>query len=163
MLVGTVEWKERPLGQVAGSGCVDHLADRGSGQSLINVRTNEEGWTAKVARTGHPAATQRAALAARGVLPVAALAGVPAGREVAVAGHLVILQRPPTAKVVAFVTIEDETGLGNLVLSPAVERRCRGALHAAPLLVATGRIQRQGRVVSVQVTGVEPWHPGAVG
>ena len=97
------------------------------------------------------------------MLPVAALAGVPAGREVAVAGQLVILQRPPTAKGVAFVTIEDETGLGNLVLSPAVERRCRGALHAAPLLVATGRIQRQGRVVSVQVTGVEPWHPGAVG
>jgi hypothetical protein len=56
-----------------------------------------------------------------------------------------------------FVALEDETGLGNLVFSPAAARRCRAALHAAPLLLATGPVQRRGSVVSVQVADVEPW------
>ena len=61
----------------------------------------------------------------------------------------------------AFATIEDETGLGNLVLSPAVDRRCRAALHAAPLVLATGRVQRKETVVSLHVTDVAPLWPEA--
>ncbi len=72
---------------------------------------------------------------------------------------ITILQRPPTANGVAFVTLEDETGLGNLILSPEVDRRCRAALHAAPVLLAKGRVQRRGQVVNVQVSSVEPWCP----
>jgi error-prone DNA polymerase len=79
-------------------------------------------------------------------------ADVPAGRRV-------ILQRPPTTHGVAFVTIEDEHALGNLVFSPAASRRCREALHAAPLLLTTGWVQRKGSVVNVQATSVEPWWP----
>ncbi len=52
------------------------------------------------------------------------------------------------------VTLEDETGLGNLVLSPAVDARYRAALHAGPLVVATGRVQRRAGVVNVQVATV---------
>ena len=122
-----------------------------------------EAWATGLPPGGHLAATQRVALAARGIVPVAALAGVPAGREVAVAGRLVILQRPPTARGVTFATIEDETGPGNLVLSPQIDRRGRAALHAARPLVATGRVQRRGAVINVQVAGVAPWRPGAAG
>lgn len=72
-------------------------------------------------------------------------------------GWLAVLQRPPTAHGVTFVTLEDETGLGNLVLAPTVDRASRAALHAAPLVVATGRVQRRGPVVNFQVASVEAW------
>ena len=101
-----------------------------------------EAWATSLPVGGHLMAPQRAALDARRVLPGAALATVAAGREVAIAGRLVILQRPLTARGVAFATIEDETGLGNLVL-------------------ATGRVQRKETVVSPQVTGVAPLWPEA--
>ena len=114
-------------------------------------------WATGIPLSGHPVALHRPALTARGVLPLDELGAQPPGLAVTVAGRLVILQRPPTAKGVAFATIEDETGLGNLVLSPAVDRRCRAALHAAPLLLVRGRAQRRGDVVSVQVAEVEPW------
>jgi error-prone DNA polymerase len=110
-----------------------------------------EGWATGVALGDHPLAAHRADLTARGILPLAALADAPTGATVTVAGQLVILQRPPTAQGVAFVTLEDETGLGNLVLSPEIDRRDRAALHAGPLVVATGRVQRRAGVVNVQV------------
>ncbi len=115
-----------------------------------------EGWAMGVPLGDHPVAAHRITLTARGILPLAALADAPTGATVTVAGQFVILQRPPTAKGVAFVTLEDETGLGNLVLSPAVDARYRAALHAAPLVVATGRVQRRAAVVNVQVATVAP-------
>lgn len=122
-------------------------------------RVAGETWATGIPLSAHPVATQRSALEARGVLPLAALADASAGRAVTVAGRLVVLQRPPTAHGVTFVTLEDETGLGNLVLSPAVDRRCRAALHATAVLVAAGTVQRRGLTVNVQVTGVMPWQP----
>ncbi len=116
-----------------------------------------ETWATELPLTSRPVALHRAALDAHGVLPLAALAEAPPGREVTVAGRLSILQRPPTAKGVTFVTLEDETGLGNLILSPEVDRRCRVTLHAAPVLLARGRVQRRGTVVNIQVTAVEAW------
>ncbi len=116
-----------------------------------------EGWATGLPLTGHVAAGQRPALAARGILPLSALADLPEGATVIVAGRLAVLQRPPTAKGVAFVTLEDETGLGNLVLSPAVDVQYRAALHAGPLVVATGRVQRRAGVVNLQVASIEAW------
>jgi len=116
-----------------------------------------EGWATGVTLGDHPVVAHRATLMARGVLTLAALADAPTGATVTVAGRLVILQRPPTAKGVAFVPLEDESGLGNLVLSPEVDRRDRAALHAGPLVVATGRVQRRAGVVNVQAATIEAW------
>jgi len=110
-----------------------------------------EGWATGVTLGDHPVAAQRATLTTRGILALASLADAPTGATVTVAGQLVILQRPPTAKGVAFVTLEDETGLGNLVLSATVDHQYRAELHAEPLIVATGRLQRRSGVVNVQV------------
>ena len=120
-------------------------------------RAAGERWATGLPVGLHPVATQRAALAARGVLPVAALADTPEGATVVVAGMVAVMQAPPTAKGVMFITLEDETGLGNLVLAPVTVRRCRAALHAAPVVLATGRVQRRGATVNVQVTEVAPW------
>ena len=122
-------------------------------------RLASEGWATGLPLGGHVMATQRAALDGLGVLPLAALAGVPAGRRVTVAGRVVIRQQPPTARGAVFVTLEDEGALANLTFSPAAYRRCRERLHAAPLLLATGQVQRRGRAVNLQVAEVEPWWP----
>ena len=122
-------------------------------------RLASEAWATGLPLTAPLVATQRRRLDTCGVLPLAALAEVPAGQEVTVAGQLTILQRPPTARGMAFVTIEDETGLGNLVLTPDVDRRCRAALHAAPLLVVNGQVQRRGAVVHLHVMDVTPLWP----
>jgi hypothetical protein len=58
-------------------------------------------------------------------------------------------------------TLEDETGLGNAVLTPEVLRRYRAALHTAPIVLVTGPVRRKGPVVSIQVVTVEPWWPDA--
>jgi hypothetical protein len=57
------------------------------------------------------------------------------------------------------VTLEDEGALANLTFSPAAYRRCRQRLHAAPLLLATGKVERKGSAVNLQVAEVEPWWP----
>jgi len=114
-----------------------------------------ESWATGITLGAHPVAAHRTALTARGVRALAALAAAPTGATVTVAGQLVILQRPPTAKGVAFVTLEDETGLGNLVLSPEVDLASRMALHAGPLVIATGRVQRRSGVVNMHVAHVE--------
>lgn len=122
-------------------------------------RVRSEAWATGLPVSQHVVATQRPALAARGILPLAELMSVADGTTVTVGGRLTLLQRPPTAKGVAFVSLEDETGLGNLVFSPGAFARWRVALHMAPLVIATGVVQRRGSVVNVQVNEVEPWWP----
>ncbi|HET8626408.1 MAG TPA: DNA polymerase III subunit alpha, partial [Thermomicrobiales bacterium] len=120
-------------------------------------RLDGELWATGIPLSGHPLALARPALAARGVTPLAALAATPPGREVTVAGLLVILQRPPTAHGVAFATLEDEGQLGNLVLAREVYERCRAALTARPIVLATGRVRRRGPVVDLAVGDARPW------
>jgi error-prone DNA polymerase len=85
------------------------------------------------------------------MLSSAELAGRRAGDVVRVAGWAVVRQRPPTARGVLFVTLEDEEGLINLIVPPDVYERHRAALRDAPLLWAEGRLQREGHAVSVLV------------
>ncbi|MBY0308264.1 MAG: hypothetical protein K2Q09_05940, partial [Phycisphaerales bacterium] len=74
----------------------------------------------------------------------------PDGDRARIAGVVLVRQRPGTAKDVTFMTIEDETGAANLVVWSRVYKRYRA--HArATMLIATGRIQRQGEVVHLVV------------
>jgi len=120
-------------------------------------RAAGEGWATGVPLGTHPVATQRAALTARGVVPIAALGDLPAGRVATIAGRIAVLQQPPTAKGVVFLSLEDETGLGNAVLSPAIAKQFRAALHAGPIVLVIGPVRRKGEVTSIQVTDVAPW------
>lgn len=78
-----------------------------------------------------------------------------------VAGEVVVWQSPPTAKGFVFVTLEDGAGMVNLVLPPKVVA-CHRSLLDAPLLVAEGVVQREGRVVSVRVVRVWPVGAGSL-
>jgi error-prone DNA polymerase len=97
----------------------------------------------------HPMALLRAELAADGYLPCAELIAAADGRPVAVAGLIITRQRPGSAKGVVFVTLEDETGVANLVVWPDVFERYRRPAISASLLGVRGRLQREGLVIHV--------------
>ena len=72
-----------------------------------------------------------------------------AGRRVSVAGLVLVRQRPGTAKGVIFVTLEDETGIVNVVVWPKVFEKNRRTLMTAQFLEVRGRIEREGLVIHV--------------
>jgi DNA-directed RNA polymerase len=83
------------------------------------------------------------------------LALPPDGARVAVAGLVICRQRPGTAKGVIFVTLEDETGVANVVVWAKVFERFRRAVIAGRCLKVTGRLQRDGDVVHVVAERIE--------
>jgi error-prone DNA polymerase len=105
----------------------------------------------------HPLALLRDDLAAmrleRGVpvLPTARLADTPDGARLAVAGLVLVRQRPGSAGGVVFMTLEDETGIANLVVWTRVLERFRRVVMGARLVVALGKVQREGEVVHLVV------------
>ena len=103
--------------------------------------------TTRLSLKRHPVAFLRHDLEAEGVTVAADLARVEPGARVTVAGLVTIRQRPSTAKGIIFVTLEDETGVINLVVRPPVFERHRRPLLAAVLLGATGRVEREGLVI----------------
>ena len=80
-----------------------------------------------------------------------------AGSRVALVGLVLIRQRPPTAKGVMFVTLEDHTGNANLVIWPKVAAQFKAPLREAVLLAAHGKVQREGEVVHLVVERVVDW------
>lgn len=103
----------------------------------------------------HPVAFLREHLAQRGVRPAEDLARLPDGARVAVAGIVLLRQRPGTARDVVFVTLEDETGTANLVVFPSVREKWRRALLTARLMVCRGKVQAEDGVIHVIAEKVE--------
>lgn len=88
-------------------------------------------------------------------LPHARLNEPPGGARVTVAGLVLVRQRPGTAKGVIFLTLEDETGIANVVVWQKVFQQFRRAVVAGRLLRVTGRIQRESEVVHVVAETIE--------
>ncbi|MCG3121890.1 MAG: Error-prone DNA polymerase [Phycisphaerales bacterium] len=102
----------------------------------------------------HPVSFARDRLGRLGARPCSAMRDETRTRDgdvVTVAGLVLVRQRPGTANDVTFMTIEDETGIANLIVWKRVYQRYRRAA-CSTLVVATGRVQRQGEVVHVVVT-----------
>jgi error-prone DNA polymerase len=92
----------------------------------------------------HPVIHVRAALAERGVIPASEVKSAAPDSAVIVAGLVTHRQRPPTARGIVFISLEDETGMVNVIVQPQVWERYREAAAAAPALVIHGRIERSG-------------------
>jgi error-prone DNA polymerase len=90
----------------------------------------------------HPLALLRARFAAQGIVPSARLKSLRDGAKAQVAGIVLIRQQPGTASGVIFVTLEDETGVANIVVWPQVFQQFRRALLGSQLLGVTGLVQR---------------------
>jgi len=103
----------------------------------------------------HPMTLRRAALQRRGVLSARDLGSVEDGTRIQVAGSVIVRQRPGTAKGFVFLSLEDETGISNVIVTPPIFARHRLALVSEPYLLVDGIAQRQDGVVSVRAIRVE--------
>ncbi|TMB21505.1 MAG: hypothetical protein E6J59_05680, partial [Deltaproteobacteria bacterium] len=92
----------------------------------------------------------REGLRAAGVRAARELDQVPHGAWVRVAGHVIVRQRPGTARGMCFLTLEDETGTANAVVTPPLYERARVVINTSPLLAVEGRLERVDGVTHVR-------------
>ena len=78
------------------------------------------------------------------------------GNFVRVAGWVIVRQRPGTAKGFVFLSLEDETGVSNIIVTPQLFDRYRRELVSHPFLLIEGLLQNQDNVVSVKASRIEP-------
>jgi error-prone DNA polymerase len=104
----------------------------------------------------HPLALRRAELALRGVLRASDLPRGRHGRRVRVAGAVITRQRPGTAKGFVFLTLEDETGIANIIVRPDLFSEQRSTIVGEPYLLVEGTLQIQEGVTSVKADRVLP-------
>ncbi len=95
----------------------------------------------------HPVSFLREDLRRRGIVSCQAAMDARDGRWLEAAGIVLVRQRPGSAKGVMFITLEDESGIANLVVWPKVFERFRRTILSAGMISVRGRIQREGEVV----------------
>ena len=98
----------------------------------------------------HPMALRRPELAMRGVLRAVDLSRARDGRRIRVAGSVITRQRPGTAKGFVFLTLEDETGIANIIVRPDLFDSERFKILDEPFLLIDGILQNQDGVTSVK-------------
>ena len=102
----------------------------------------------------HPMALRRPELVTLGVTCANDLEAGADGTRVRVAGSVIVRQRPGTAKGFVFLSLEDETGIANVIVTPTLFARHRWVLVAEPFLLIEGILQVQDDVVSVRAQRV---------
>lgn len=90
----------------------------------------------------HPCALLREKLTTAGTMTCAQAMQSRNFTRLRIAGIVTVRQRPGTAKGTVFITIEDETGIANIIVWPAIVQACRHPIINASLLVVEGRLQR---------------------
>ena len=122
--------------------------------------TSEERLIADFHGTGmtvgpHPMAYYRSVLNALGVLRAMDLATIRNGESVRVAGAVIARQRPGTAKGFVFLSLEDETGIANAIITPDLFAQYRLTVVSGKFLLIEGRLQNVDNVISVKTEHVE--------
>ena len=102
----------------------------------------------------HPLTFRRHELAMRGVLPAIELPKARAGRRVRTAGMVITRQRPGTAKGFVFLTLEDETGISNIIIRPDLYATDRLTIVESSFLLIEGVLQNQDGVTSIKAERV---------
>ncbi|MGJ3232574.1 MAG: error-prone DNA polymerase [Oceanicaulis sp.] len=105
----------------------------------------------------HPLSFLRAAISEAGYRTCAELLTARNGARVGVAGLVLVRQRPGSAKGVIFATLEDETGIANVIIWPAMFARFRRTVIGAKLLAVTGKLQREGDVIHLVADQLVDW------
>ena len=107
----------------------------------------------------HPVSFLRERLAAQAIVEAERLAELPSGRRVSVAGLVLVRQRPGTASGVIFATLEDETGIANVIIWPKIFERYRPIVLGARLMRVTGKLQSEQSVIHVVAERLEDLTP----
>jgi error-prone DNA polymerase len=111
--------------------------------------------TAGLSLKAHPVAFFRRELAVAGVKPAEELERIDDGRRVKVAGMVILRQRPNTAKGITFVTIEDETGVANLVVKQPIWERYYTTARTSSAWIVHGTLQKKDSVIHVVASRIE--------
>jgi error-prone DNA polymerase len=128
--------------------------------SPLQQMTPEERLVADFRGTGmtvgpHPMKYHRANMKRLGILTASELNRLPDGTHVRVAGGVIARQRPGTAKGFVFLSLEDETGIANAIVTPRVFEEHRVTIVHQQFLLIAGQLQHQDNVVSVKVETVQ--------
>ena len=177
-----VEWAGRPVGpllrgaeaesgrernaardekELGGASARGEKNSGGRAAMPLRQMTTEERLAADYAGTGlttgpHPMAYHRAALRAEGIFSARDLEALRSGRRVAIAGCVIARQRPGTAKGFVFLSLEDETGIANVILTPDVFERDRLVVTRNRFLRIEGPVQNQEGVIHVKAQRIVP-------
>ena len=150
-----VEYAGRPAGPL-----LNTLEEEDTASPLQQMNL-EERLVADFAGTGvtvgkHPMAFQREKLRRMGIRSAADLATMRDKQPVHVAGCVIARQRPGTAKGFVFLSIEDETGIANAIITPAVYEQFKQIVVYEKFLLIEGELQNQENVISVKVATIRP-------
>jgi error-prone DNA polymerase len=97
----------------------------------------------------HPMQVFRKDISGDGLVRSSDLARLHSDAQIRIAGYVVIRQKPPTAKGFAFITLEDEEGMINVVVRPDVYKRYRQVFKLEPLIVVEGTIQKRDSILNI--------------
>jgi error-prone DNA polymerase len=104
----------------------------------------------------HPMAYRREWLNAMGIRRASELRDIPSGKRLRIGGCVIVRQRPGTAKGFVFLSLEDETGVANAIITPDLFHRNRLLLASERFLAIEGILQNQDNVISVKAERVLP-------
>jgi len=129
--------------------------------SPLEAMTGEERLVADFRGTGltvglHPMGHHRAEMKRRGVRSAMELLNLPNGMHVRIAGGVITRQRPGTAKGFVFISLEDETGISNAIVTPQLFERNHVVIVHQQFLLIEGELQNQDGVISVKAERIEP-------
>jgi error-prone DNA polymerase len=136
-------------------------ANESTPRTPLAAMTTDERLTADYAGSGlttgpHPMAYHRAALHKNNILSATDLFACRGNANVRIAGCVIARQRPGTAKGFVFLSLEDETGIANIILTPDVFERDRLIVTRNRFLLITGQVQNQDGVVHLKARQMEP-------
>jgi error-prone DNA polymerase len=160
-------WQVERSGRPAGALFEAQLrADDSESSSLfspLDPMDDEERLVADFRGTGltvdhHPMARHRANLNRNGVSPASRLVSLRDGSVVCVAGAVIVRQRPGTAKGFVFLSLEDETGVANVIITPQLFERDHTTVVHNSFLIIEGVLQNQDGVISVKAGNIKPFH-----
>jgi error-prone DNA polymerase len=154
-----VEQAARPVGPLLRASI--EVGTEDAKTSPLRTMTTDERIVADYSGTGlttgpHPMAYQRAELRSAGILAAADLAQAGNNKTVSIAGCVIARQRPGTAKGFVFLSLEDETGIANIIVTPDVFERERTCITRTRFLLIAGPVQNQDGVVHVKAQQIQP-------
>jgi len=146
---------------VRGSGPLLEQQPEPDSPSPLEPMNHEERLVADFHGTGltvgpHPMACRRDWLNAMGIRRASELRDLPSGKRLRIGGCVITRQRPGTAKGFVFVSLEDETGVANAIITPDLFHQNRLLLASERFLAIEGILQNQDNVISVRAERVQP-------
>ncbi|WP_439559026.1 error-prone DNA polymerase [Dyadobacter sp.] len=143
---------DRPMGVFTGQQSASDFEERVELPELsLSEHVVQDYATMSLSLKAHPVSFVRSQLLAKKVLQTADLSRYRDGQIVRVAGLVLVRQRPGTAGGVCFITIEDETGVANLVVFQGLFETFRKEILRSKLLMVEGKLQIEGQVIHVVV------------